>query len=163
MILVEIQSDEQIEDWTVELHSLEHLTENISQLDLRLSCTASASSGPSIAWHVYFPLCDVWNTLHQMTELGVLVEDRATSPCLKTSTLTISDYAERGYHGAVIKCRASATRISKSSYKKITIQGKIRQCSFCSLLSLFRCFASCFRPPLSHSIISSLLFALKIY
>ncbi|XP_071806500.1 uncharacterized protein [Asterias amurensis] len=118
----EINSDEQIEDWTLKLHSLERLTGNISQFDLQLSCTASASSGPSIAWNVFFPVCSVWSTPYREKELGVLVEERATSPCLKTSTLTISDYAERGYHGAVIKCRASATRISKSSYTKITIQ-----------------------------------------
>ncbi|XP_071806977.1 uncharacterized protein [Asterias amurensis] len=115
------KSDGPTEDWTLQLHSLEHSTDNISQLDLQLSCTASASSGPSIAWHVYFPLCGVWNTLHQMTELGVLVEDRATSPCLKTSKLSISDYAERGYQGALIVCTAYAAWKSANQSANLTL------------------------------------------
>ena len=118
------KSDPPTEDWTLQLHSLEHSTENNSQLDLQLSCTASASSGPSISWHVYFPLCGVWDSLHNVTELGMLVEESTASPCLKTSTLTVYEYAERGYHGALIVCTAYATWKSTNQSANLTIPGK---------------------------------------
>ncbi|XP_022108616.1 adhesion G protein-coupled receptor L1-like isoform X2 [Acanthaster planci] len=109
-------------DWSLRLRSLVSVPTTNNAQSIHLNCTASAITGPAIAWRVYQPKCDLWKVLHGGNDSDSLrIYNHSVSSCVLTSSLTISSYRERGYAGSVIECSASTRGTSTTKFATFTI------------------------------------------
>ena len=104
--------------------TLKHVTEGVNQSDIRLMCRANTVSNiAEFKWEVIQPVCRLQTPLLNSTEAGVLIIE---SSSVRSSTLEITDYRERGYGGSTIVCKATSADDSSTSYSaNFTVQGCI--------------------------------------
>ena len=100
------------------------VSKGVSPFTLQLVCTASASTGPSIAWRVYKPKRQVWDNVTNDEEYGVHIENHNVSSCVLTSTLTITNYRKLGFFGSVFTCLAYCSSNKTFESANWTVEGR---------------------------------------